>query len=212
MVFKRIRDFTTATIHEWIDNLEDPMMMLKQYVRDMEAEIEKAERAVAKQKAMADKFQRQADEARKMAAKRAGQAQLAVEAGEEDLARQALHSKLQYEEQVNEYEALFEDAEVQQQELMKQLIEMKERYQLLKDHKHAMAAKAQAVKTKEAMTDTFAKLDCERLMNSFSRIEEKILEMQHRTTLRDTNDSYAVRMTKLEHQEAVEKELNKLKA
>lgn len=212
MVFKRIRDFTTAAIHEWIDGLEDPMMMLKQYIRDMEAEIEKAERAVAKQKTLAEKFQRQADEARKFVAKRAGQAQLAVEAGEEDLARQALHSKLQYEEQVNQYEKLHEEAETQQQELMKQLVEMKERYQLLKDRKHAMAAKAQAVKTKESINDTIAKLDCDRIITSFSRIEDKILEMEHRSKVRNTSESYDVRMTKLEHHEAVEAELNKLKA
>src|SRR5688572_27929743 len=104
MVFKRIRDFTTATIHEWIDGLEDPMMMLKPYIRDMEVEIEKAERAIAKQKALVCKFQRQADEARKFVVKRTGQAQLAVEAGEEALARQVLHSKLQCEGQVQQYE------------------------------------------------------------------------------------------------------------
>ena len=211
MVFKRIRDFTTATIHEWIDGLEDPMMMLKQYIRDMEVEIEKAERAIAKQKALVSKFQRQADEARKFVVKRTGQAQLAVEAGEEDLARQALHSKLQYEEQVQQYEKFQRDADVQQQQLMKQLHEMKERYQLLKDRKHAMAAKAQAVKSKESISEMIAKLDCDRIILSFSRIEDKIFEMEHRSKL-NMNESYDLRMTKLEHHKAIEEELNKLKA
>ncbi|MFA8438101.1 PspA/IM30 family protein [Pueribacillus sp. YX66] len=211
MVFKRIRDFTTATIHEWIDGLEDPMMMLKQYIRDMEVEIEKAERAIAKQKALVSKFQRQADEARKFVVKRTGQAQLAVEAGEEDLARQALHSKLQYEEQVQQYEKFQRDADVQQQQLMKQLHEMKERYQLLKDRKHAMAAKAQAVKSKESISEMIAKLDCDRIISSFSRIEDKIFEMEHRSKL-NMNESYDLRMTKLEHHKAIEEELNKLKA
>lgn len=212
MVFRRLRDFTAATIHEWFDTVEDPVMMLKQYMRDMEAEIEKAEQAIAKQKTMADKFQRQAAEARTFVVKRTGQAQLAVEAGEEDLARQALHSKLQYEEQVKQYENLHEEAETQVQELMKQLTEMKERYQLLKDRKHAMMAKAEATKAKEKISDTIAKLDCDRIVASFSRIEDRIFEMENRVKLRNTGQSYDVKMAKLEHHDKIEAELEKLKA
>ncbi len=211
MVLKRIRDFTTAMIHEWMDGMEDPVMMLKQYLRDMEAEIEKAERAAAKQKALADKFQKQAKEAKEMIVKRTGQAQLAVEAGEEELARQALHSKLQYEKQAEEYEKLYEEAVKEQQQLMKQLNEMKERYQLLKDRKHAAAAKAEAAKAREKMSDAFATLECERIFAGFARIEEKILEMEHRATLKNMQNSYDLHMAKLEQKEAVEKELQKLK-
>lgn len=212
MVFKRIRDFAAAAVHEFIDSVEDPMMMLKQYIRDMEAEIAKAERAVARQQALAEKFQKQADEARKFVAKRAGQAQLAVEAGEEELARQALQSKLAYEEQVKQYEQLHKEAEQHVRQLMQQLIEMKERYQLLKDRKQALAAKAQAVKMKETLRETISKFDFEDIMNSFARIEDKILEMEHRTKLRNMSNTYDAKMTKLEYDQAVEEELKKLKA
>lgn len=212
MVFKRIRDFAVAAVHEIIDSVEDPMMMLKQYIRDMETEIAKAERAIAKQHALASKFQKQADEARNLVVKRAGQAQLAVEAGEDELARQALQSKLEYEEQVKQYEKLHQEAKLQEQELMQQLIEMKERYQLLKDRKQALAAKAQAVKMKETIRETISKFDFEEIINSFARIEDKILEMEHRTKLRNMADTYDVKMTKLEYDQAVEEELKKLKA
>lgn len=212
MVFKRIRDFTVAAVHEFLDSVEDPMMMLKQYIRDMETEIAKAERVIAKQQALANKFQKQADEARKLVAKRAGQAQLAVEAGEEELARQALQSKLEYEEQVRQYEKLHKEAELQVQQLMQQFMEMKERYQWLKDRKQALAAKAQAAKMKETIRETISKFDFEEIMKSFARIEDKILEMEHRTKLRNMSDTYDVKMTKLEYAQAVEEELKKLKA
>lgn len=212
MVFKRIRDVAMAVMHEWMDDLEEPVMMVKQYIRDMEAEIKKAEHAVANQKMLANKFQRQADEAREFIVKRVGQAQLAVEAGKEDLARQALHSKLQYEEQVKQYEQLLEEAKVQEQELLQQLQEMKERYQLLKDRKRAMTVKAETAKTKKSISDTFATFDYDRIIKGFSQIEDKIAEMEYRTKLRNTSESYVNQMTKMENEEAIEAELQKLKA
>ncbi len=212
MVFRRLREVMTAGIHELIDTFEEPEMMLKQSIREMEAEITKAETTIAKQKTLANKFQGQADEARKLIAKRMGQAQLAIEAGEEELARQALHSKLQYEEQVQHYEKLHAEAERHADELTKQLEEMKERYQLLKDRKQATIAQAEAAKAKEKISHTIANLDCERIISGFERIEAKIMEKENLSKLRNTHESYDVQMTKFEQAQAVEEELKKMKA
>ena len=74
MVFKRLRDITLATIHEGLDALENPVAMLNQYLRDMEAEIEKAEAAVVKQSMIEKKFIQYRDEAQHMVDKRMRQA------------------------------------------------------------------------------------------------------------------------------------------
>lgn len=50
-VFKRISDMTKASINELLDKVEDPIVMLNQYIREMEEEIAKAEVTVAKQMA-----------------------------------------------------------------------------------------------------------------------------------------------------------------
>ena len=38
-IFKRMKDITKASLHEALDKLEDPVVMLNQYLRDMEQEI-----------------------------------------------------------------------------------------------------------------------------------------------------------------------------
>ena len=50
-VFKRIKDMTKASVNDMLDKVEDPIVMLNQYLRDMEAEIHEAEVTVAKQMA-----------------------------------------------------------------------------------------------------------------------------------------------------------------
>ena len=128
MVFKRLRDITLATIHEGLDALENPVAMLNQYLRDMEAEIEKAEAAVVKQTLIEKKFAQYRDEAQRMVDKRMRQATLAVEAGEEELARRALYEKKRYAEKVKQYEQMAQDARQKVLEMKEQLKEMKEKY------------------------------------------------------------------------------------
>lgn len=48
-VLQRMKEMTKASVHELLDKMEDPVIMLNQYLRDMEEEIAKAEVTVAKQ-------------------------------------------------------------------------------------------------------------------------------------------------------------------
>ena len=36
-IFKRMKDMTKASVNELLDKMEDPVVMLNQYLRDMEA-------------------------------------------------------------------------------------------------------------------------------------------------------------------------------
>ncbi len=76
MVLKRMRDILVATIHEGLDKIENPVVMINQYLRDMEAEIDRAKASVVKHKTLAESFMRQGRHAADMAEKRSRQAQL----------------------------------------------------------------------------------------------------------------------------------------
>jgi phage shock protein A len=62
-VFKRITDMTKAGMNEMLDKVEDPVVMLNQYIRDMEEEIAQAEVTVAKQIANERKLLQRLEEA-----------------------------------------------------------------------------------------------------------------------------------------------------
>src|SRR5690625_7619060 len=73
--------------------------MLEQFMRDMEDDIHEAEQAVAKKIASEKMLKRKANDAEAMVKKRQKQAEEAIEANEEDLARKALESKQENQKQ-----------------------------------------------------------------------------------------------------------------
>lgn len=58
MVLKRIRDMFVASVHEGLDKMENPKVMLNQYVRDMESDIAKAKQTIVKQHTIAYQFKK----------------------------------------------------------------------------------------------------------------------------------------------------------
>ena len=55
-VFKRLRDLTMSNVYSLIEKAEDPVKMTDQYLRDMQADVQEAEKSVAAQIALEKKF------------------------------------------------------------------------------------------------------------------------------------------------------------
>jgi len=92
-VFKRIKDITKASVNDLLDKVEEPIVMLNQYLRDMEAEIRDAEVTVAKQMANERRMKQRLDEAVRISMQRESQAEVALNNGQEELARKLLEEK-----------------------------------------------------------------------------------------------------------------------
>ncbi|MGO4887327.1 PspA/IM30 family protein [Anaerobacillus sp. MEB173] len=183
MVLKRLRDMTVATINEGLDKIENPVVMLNQYMRDLEVEIVKAEQAITKQIVMKNRFEQMLTETKQMINKRKHQAEIALDSGEEELARKALSQKLHYEEKVKQYNEHFEDVCKQVTELNEQLHEMKEKFYEMRDRKYQLMARANSVMAKQQMNATMNRFDYESTAKGFARIEERILEMEVSSTI-----------------------------
>src|SRR6478609_6558540 len=102
-VFKRIKDMTKASVNELLDKVEDPVVMLNQYLRDMESEIHQAEVTVAKQMANERRMKQRLDESVRSASDRESKAEAALRAGQEELTRKLLEEKLYFDQKVTEY-------------------------------------------------------------------------------------------------------------
>lgn len=149
MVLKRIRDMFVASVHEGLDKMENPKVMLNQYVRDMESDIAKAKQTIVKQHTIAYQFKKKYEEAAEVAGKRKNQAQLAFDAGEEELAKKALTEMKYLEGKAAEHKASYEQANSQLADLKEQLAALETKLQDVKDKKQALIARANAAKAKE---------------------------------------------------------------
>jgi len=212
-VFKRVARMIRANINDLLDKAENPAKMIKQLILDMEKELGEAKEQVAVAIANEKKLRAKHEENKRLAQEWSGKAMLAVEKGEDDLAREAIrrknsHANLersfheQWEKQSSAVAALrqgLEQLELQLEEARRQ------KTLLLARQKRAEVAK-QVNKTVARMPDTGA-------FEAFDRMAERIedIETEAEAIVELNTDTLEAKFKKLEGEPDVEGELLALK-
>jgi len=177
-IFKRLRDLTMSNLNALIEKAEDPVKLTDQYLRDMQDDLEEAEKAVAAQIALEKKFKVLYEEQEALAKKREEQAHVAAQAKNIDLARRALEEKKAAEQKVAEYKAGYDKNKLAADNLRDQLTEMKKQITELKNKRETLAARVNAAKAQKTINQAMSGLGNSSAMSGLKRMEEKALQME----------------------------------
>lgn len=177
-VFKRLRDLTLSNVYAMIEKAEDPVKLTDQYLRDMQDDLEEAEKAVAAQIALEKKFKQLYEEQEALVKKRDEQAHMAAQAKNLDLARRALEEKKAAEQKMNEYKASYEQNKLVADSLREKLGDMRKQVTELKNKRETLVARANAAKAQRNINKTMAGFGSDSSMNGLKRMEDKVLQME----------------------------------
>ncbi|PAV30382.1 phage shock protein A [Virgibacillus profundi] len=176
--FKRMKTVVGSELNAMLEKAEDPVKMLEQFMRDMEEDIREAEGAVAKQIANEKMLKRKANDAQALVDKRQKQAESAIEAGDDSLARRALEDKQEHAKQAEVLNESWARAKSDSTEIREKLDEMKKEYNQMKLKKDSLKARAETAKTKTKMNRTMSSVGGDESRQGFERMEEKVLQYE----------------------------------
>jgi len=143
-VFKRISDIISANLNELTEQYEDPELMLKEAIREMEDSISEATQQTAKTIANEKVLARELERNRSQAKQWQDRAEMAVESSDDELARKALSRKREHDKVVVALEDQLEAARDASQALRRQLDAMKAKLAEAKRNLTTLSARQRA--------------------------------------------------------------------
>lgn len=213
-ILDRLSRLVRANVNDMLDRAEDPELMLDQILRDMESNIQLARGQVASMIAQDKELQADLKEVRDLSQEWQTKASRAVEAGKDDLAREALRRKKDNDESATLYQQQLTAQSQTVDKLKSQLAALESKYQSTLSNRDALIARQRRAKATQRVADTVSTFSPMDPTNELDRIERKIRgnEARAEATIEMHDDSLDSQFAELDYDTDVEAELEALKA
>jgi phage shock protein A len=172
-IFGRMTDIVKANINDLLDRSEDPEKMIKQMVLEMEEAVNKATLAVGS--AIANEKQLERQHTKQLAQTNDWQqkAITAVNAGRDDLARQALERKNTIGKNVADLDRMLTEAKTTSTQLRGQLDQLKAKLDEARMRQNTLIARSQAAKAKKQIAQSFSGIGSD-AFSKFDKLEQRV--------------------------------------
>jgi phage shock protein A len=180
-LFDRIGRVVRANVNDMVSKAEDPEKILEQAVMDMQEDLVQLRQAVAQAIASQKRTQQQADQNQSQANQWQQRAQLALQKGDENLAREALTRKKTYAETAATLQTQLQQQTAQVDTLKRSLIALEGKISEAKTKKDMLKARASAAKAQEQLQGMVNGMNTSSAMSAFERMEDKVLQLEARS-------------------------------
>jgi len=213
-IFSRMADIVKANINDLLNRAEDPEKMIRQMILEMEEAVNKATASVGTAVANEKRLERQYLNEQDQIEAWQNKAELAVEAGEDDLARRALERKTAVQEAIGDLEAALEESKKTSIQLKEQLQQLKAKLDEARTRQGALIARRRAAEVRKQIAKGMSGIGDD-AFSSFerfrSRVENEEAEADAHQEIAGPGAALDTEFSKLERKQTVDAELEALK-
>lgn len=192
---------------------QDPEKLLTEITAQMELELIEMRRALAEAIATHKSSERQLAAQQMAAQKWYERAQLAIDKGNENLAREALEHRQAYQHPIRALEQSLAEHQPVIQRLKGDLQTLERKYSEVKAKKSLYLARLKSATAAQKLQEMMGSMDNLSASSLFERLENKVLELEAQSTLTAfVRDPLEQKFATLEDQKGIEATLNQLKA
>jgi phage shock protein A len=213
-ILDRVSTLMRANINDLIDRAEDPEKVVRQLIVDMNSQLLQVKTqvagSIADEKQLYARYQDNETKANEWQRR----AELAVEKGQDDLAREALSRRNTFQQTADGFKEQYEQQASQVETLKSALHQLEAKVQEAQTKEQLLIARARRAKAETKIRTTLSGLDQSSALGSFARIEEKVgrQEAQAAALGELSTDTTDRRFELLEQDSDVDRQLAALKA
>ncbi|GLC35498.1 hypothetical protein PLESTB_000200900 [Pleodorina starrii] len=172
----------TRIVNSWANNVvsgaEDPEKLLDQVVEEMQNDLIKMRQAAATILAQQKQIEAKYKQAQTTADDWLRRAELAVQKGEDDLAKEALKRRKSYQEQADTLKAQVDQLSVASGDVLNNTRALEAKLSEARSKKETLKARAASAKTSQQIQEMMAGLNTSNAVVAFDKMEQKVLSME----------------------------------
>lgn len=173
-VFTRISNMVKGKVNATLDEMENPIELLDQKIREMEESLNKAKLSSAQVLGNVHETEKKLELAKKESADYDEKVKLAMSKGNEDLAKRALQRKLDADKKVQSLTASYNQAKVSADALKKNLKSLEDEIQKTRSYRDEAAARSNNADASKQVNEILANVQTKKNSISLDDVERKI--------------------------------------
>ncbi|KAM7279316.1 hypothetical protein ACFE04_006450 [Oxalis oulophora] len=177
-LFDRFARVVKSYANSVLSSLEDPEKILEQTVTDMNDDLIKMRQATAQVLASQKRLENKYKAAQQASDEWYRKAQLALQKGEEDLAREALKRRKSYADNATSLKAQFDQQKNVVENLVSNTRLLESKIQEARSKKDTLKARAQSAKTATKVSEMLGTVNTSSALGAFEKMEEKVMAME----------------------------------
>ena len=213
-IFTRVSDIIHSNINAMLDKAEDPEKLIRLMIQEMEDTLVEIKASCAGAMATRKKVQRELDETLMRADQWGNKAQLAVNKGRDDLAREALVEKRRYRERAGALEREASDCDALVEQYQADIVQLEDKLKLAQEKRRILVQRHIRAQRSKRVQERIRKVDSTDTLIRFEQFENRIERLEAEADLVNLSRKPALEeeLARLEGDEEIEQELRALRA